>query len=710
MSVKLSIVMPCYNVAQTINRALDSILMQRVDFEYEIIVVDDASTDDTQAALSKYSSKDPRIRVLTNESNLGNAKAFKRGAEASRGDYICVLDGDDFYTVKDKLQRQADFLDGDKECKYAAVAHKYLMLTPDGTIAADERLFNPFRDFTYLDFITQQFYFHTSSMMYRNVFRGLEIPILDVQRGDSIRTLIVLNATNGRVKVLNFIGSVYSVNKQGIWTSLDIDRKRKINIDTWTNCKKYEGSKREKTILQKQVDALRNRPMGDNEQSWSIESILEFLSLELAKPVALYDSDFIFRKLYKSDFIDSFCESLGYVQKNISGIHASANPDRNSIAIIISELIKSGGGIYQEIVELVTMLQSKHITIILTEMASLDDFTESMNADFSNIKNLNFIFLKGAINKLEMLQSKLSQINASKIYWYCVHMNTWADAALQNYGGENIVLLSVDHGLSLGLSNTNVDLLVTKTPKDYKLLSGKYGDRVIYIPCWSKPADCRAAYAPFNGHVKLNTATAAARFYKYQGDILGSFQFFIINLLKATGGRHIHYGPLPANIKSGIMRAMKRNGIPEENFTHVEWANNLPDSMISNAVDLFISPFPTTSIKLSLQCISAGIPVLAYAGGITRIEQNDFLNPEALKWRNKSDFFDVIRSLSKERLEALSRSGIEYFNAHNALSVAMPHLLFDKGTDSVPIPPPFIDNRIIDIDDVLDLLSYRCSD
>lgn len=706
MSVKLSIVMPCYNVEPTIKRALDSILMQRVDFEYEIIVVDDASTDNTQVVLSKYASKDSRIKILTNQSNLGNAKAFKRGSEASAGDYLCVLDGDDFYTVKDKLQKQVDFLDGDKERQYAAVAHKYIMLNPDGTIQADERLFHPARDFSYLDFITQQFYFHTSSMMYRNVFRGLEIPILDIQRGDTIRTMIALNATNGRVKILNFVGSVYCVNRQGIWTSLDDEKKKKMNMDTWTNCINYAGSKTEKKILQKQLNLMRYRQVGSNLKSWPIEPILNFLSSGIVKPAALDDSDFISRKLYKSAFIDSFCETLGFIQKGRLDIQASISPNKDSIVIVVSELNKKDDGISQEILELATMMQSKRITIILTGMASLNDLKQDIKAALAKLKNLNFLFLKNSGNKLEAIQKKLAEINPGKIYWYCGQNNTLADAALQDYGAKNIVLFSLDRALALGLENSNVDLFVAKTPQDYKLLSERYKDRVIYIPCWSKRADYDGSYEAFNGHDKLNTATAAPSFNMFQDDILGSFQFFIINLLKATGGRHIHFGQLPDDIKNGIMRALKRNGLPEDSFVHAEWNDNLPDSIISHDVDIFISPFPITNIKLDLQCISAGIPLLMYAGGLTHMENNYFPNFYTLRWRDRKEFFAAIMSLSKEKLTALSKSGIEYFNTHNDLSVAMPHVLFDKSFDSVPIPQRFIDNSIIDIDNVLDLLNH----
>lgn len=62
----LSIIMPCYNVADTFSRAIDSILMQATNFEYEIIIVNDASTDDSVKLFERYEKEYPFVRILNN--------------------------------------------------------------------------------------------------------------------------------------------------------------------------------------------------------------------------------------------------------------------------------------------------------------------------------------------------------------------------------------------------------------------------------------------------------------------------------------------------------------------------------------------------------------------------------------------------------------------------------------------------------------------
>ncbi len=100
----VSVVIPTYNRAGVICRTIDNVLAQTYK-EIELIVVDDGSTDDTQAKLCKYGKQ---IRVIT-QSNAGPSAARNRGIEASRGEFIGLQDSDDLW-MKSKLERQVCLL------------------------------------------------------------------------------------------------------------------------------------------------------------------------------------------------------------------------------------------------------------------------------------------------------------------------------------------------------------------------------------------------------------------------------------------------------------------------------------------------------------------------------------------------------------------------------------------------------------------------
>lgn len=703
--MKLSIIMPCFNVEKTLERALASILRQRVDFEYEVLIVNDGSSDATREIAENYCMKHPCFRLINNLQNLGNAQTFKAGLEAARGDYFTVLDGDDFYTVRDKLQKQVDFLDSDKDGAYAAVAHKFLSVYPDGSIKQDTRLFAPYPEYSFMEFIQLKFYFHTSSIMYRNYFRGLEIPILKTQRGDTIRTLIAMNAAYGKLRVLDFVGSAYFINPEGIWSSLDDAGRRKINLAALNSCLKYVESRREKKIIETSMRHLAGMPMPPEEHLWTSYMLLKIVRDGIAAPHAFHDSDFISRKLYKSELADSICESVGYIQYVLLGFSPGKAPDQKKAAILISALNRTGGGIYREIIEMCEVMRTREIHLIVTDMRDREIAPE-VRQELAKFSNVKLILMGDYADKLAVLELYLHKLNAGRIYYYCGHDNTLVDAALQDYGAKNIVPFVFDHGLSLGLDNGNIDLIIAKTPKDYRLLAKKFADRVIYIPCWSKGNKHEAAYTPFASGL-LVTATAAARFYKYEGGILGKFPDLIASILKVTGGKHIHYGPLPREVIGKIKETLRKNGMEYDKFLHVEWADNLAGSMLENHVDLFVSPFPVGSIKLNLQCEAAGIPMLVYDGGVTRIEMNDFLHPEVLQWKTRAEFFGIISSITKEKLSKLSDMGKEWFLAHNDLGRLMPYIMFDKCFETVPIPPAHVDMDIIDIRNIHDMLSWN---
>lgn len=93
----VSVVIPCYNYAAYLEQAVRSALSQ-VGVEVEVIVVDDASTDDSLAVARRLARSDERVRVLANETNRGPVATFNRGLAAARGEFLVRLDADDLLT------------------------------------------------------------------------------------------------------------------------------------------------------------------------------------------------------------------------------------------------------------------------------------------------------------------------------------------------------------------------------------------------------------------------------------------------------------------------------------------------------------------------------------------------------------------------------------------------------------------------------------
>lgn len=112
---KISVVVCTYNQEKTIGRALDSILNQKTDFPYEIILSDDCSSDGTPMICAEYAGKFPDIiRFFGNECNKGLVKNYFDSIKLCRGEYIADLAGDDEWTDASKLQSQLAIMEKDK--------------------------------------------------------------------------------------------------------------------------------------------------------------------------------------------------------------------------------------------------------------------------------------------------------------------------------------------------------------------------------------------------------------------------------------------------------------------------------------------------------------------------------------------------------------------------------------------------------------------
>lgn len=107
----VSICMITYNHESFIAQAIEGILMQETDFPFELVIGEDHSTDSTLSICREYSEKFPgKIRLITSPQNVGMTANFLRTYRACQGTYIAFCEGDDYWTDKQKLQKQANFL------------------------------------------------------------------------------------------------------------------------------------------------------------------------------------------------------------------------------------------------------------------------------------------------------------------------------------------------------------------------------------------------------------------------------------------------------------------------------------------------------------------------------------------------------------------------------------------------------------------------
>ncbi|MCF5716107.1 glycosyltransferase [Aeromonas veronii] len=108
--MKVSVLVPVYNLGRFIEPCLLSLLEQQTNFDFEVIAIDDSSSDDSWSIMQRLAQQWPQLKALQNSQNMGLAKTQKRLLREASGEYIAYVDGDDL-ALPGKMQRQADYLD-----------------------------------------------------------------------------------------------------------------------------------------------------------------------------------------------------------------------------------------------------------------------------------------------------------------------------------------------------------------------------------------------------------------------------------------------------------------------------------------------------------------------------------------------------------------------------------------------------------------------
>ena len=139
--MKVSIICTNYNKGDWVREAIDSFLNQKTNFGFEIIIIDDASTDHSYEIIQEYQNKFPeKVRTFRNEVNLGITRTWKKVCQEAKGQYIARCDSDDFWTDPLKLQKQVDMLDASTDSLWSNT--EFDMVDLDGNLIQKDAFAN----------------------------------------------------------------------------------------------------------------------------------------------------------------------------------------------------------------------------------------------------------------------------------------------------------------------------------------------------------------------------------------------------------------------------------------------------------------------------------------------------------------------------------------------------------------------------------------
>lgn len=218
----VSVCMITYNHESYIEAAIEGILMQEVDFEIEIIIANDASSDKTHQVIENLIAQHPKkdlISYFNHSENLGMMPNFIFALNKCKGKYIALCEGDDYWIDPLKLQKQVDFLEHNHD--YSICFHKVKLLR--GTLFEEDisiqKRFDQLseNDATIKDLVQRKNFIHTASVVYRNHNIVFPMEYKYTPIGDYF--LHILNSEFGKIKRLDEKMSVYRLGV-GVFSSL----------------------------------------------------------------------------------------------------------------------------------------------------------------------------------------------------------------------------------------------------------------------------------------------------------------------------------------------------------------------------------------------------------------------------------------------------------------------------------------------------------
>lgn len=230
--IKVSVFLTTYNHAPYIATSIESALNQKTNFDYEILIGEDCSTDGTRDIVKHYEKLHPnKIRAIYHEKNVGGHHNVDTLIHAAKGQYLAWLEGDDYWTDPQKLQKQADVLDTHPEIMIST--HNTDIVNEDGKFI--RRMFHrkhPDRITTIKKLIMDN-YIQTPSCMFRHGIADITPPwIHSLGLGDWPRHLLL--AQHGHIHYMTDVMACYRHTSTGVWHSKDMPYKMKKMIEALT--------------------------------------------------------------------------------------------------------------------------------------------------------------------------------------------------------------------------------------------------------------------------------------------------------------------------------------------------------------------------------------------------------------------------------------------------------------------------------------------
>ena len=241
--IKVSISCITFNHAPFIRKCLEGFLMQQVNFPFEVLIHDDASTDGTQAIIEEFQQRYPEVIFPL----LQKVNQYRNGVRGmnpkfnfprSRGKYIALCEGDDYWTDPLKLQKQVDFLESNPDV--VLCGHDSMLVNNKGEIIQPTALEESQKKDCSGSDLQRCFGILTQTMCFRNMPNIKAMPKEAFQISNGDKFLISFLGQFGSYKYMPEIKpSAYRLHDGGVWSATTLLNRKKMMMNTYAKIRDY---------------------------------------------------------------------------------------------------------------------------------------------------------------------------------------------------------------------------------------------------------------------------------------------------------------------------------------------------------------------------------------------------------------------------------------------------------------------------------------
>lgn len=422
----------------------------------------------------------------------------------------------------------------------------------------------------------------------------------------------------------------------------------------------------------------------------ALELVKEFVESIIASP-------FTVANIFGSPVLDELCQKIGHfaLEQRRTLKFALKATQLNKIIYVVTQLYVSGG--HTAVIEdFINLQPDKQHVILVNDMLHTQNKEEIENR-FA-YKNVKIIWSpKGAyLESVLWLQNQFFELQADRIYLFNHNQDSVAIAAIQpEVPSEVFFYHHADHNFCLGLYLDYVIHIDSHNMGFFNCRENLKIKNNIYLPLTSEDLSCRDSGASFLTHGSMRTCSSGSP-HKFYSPYLFKYSELIPQLLKITGGTHIHIGHLEPHMLKGISKGLKNLNIPLGRFVWVPWVKSVWRYLVDHNIDLYITSFPYGGGKVAIEVMGSGTPIIFHENYKSQFLGGGFMiYPEAFCWREPIELFSQLNKINKGYLLRHSLLARKFYEK-NYIPFLLKNEINKIDGKSIGLAPPILQEYIVD--------------